>query len=391
MLINKQCFLSNGLRPTELLNKRHLRLPLLFSQDCFLPLALPGSDFALLTISDLSLVSRTLLSALTMKLAVVATAVVSLFSTITSAWDVSPECLRRRQLSASNETVQFLTDEEGPVEKSGPYHEIVDRSGLNVTNKNLRGSGMVAAHRELEDVDYFQIRMYWEEGYCWQEENFERPWCWECEGSSCGKNDMIVTMKCKSTSKQRFVYEEVKSNGMVIGGKIKPYTRQDLCFERTRVNAYQLKTCDSNTNQIIVGFALDGRFELHPYGIEEKCLTQHHHPKSNEVIRAEFCESARSSKTSRWFLYNTKTGSDSGGTGDSSGTSEIRPRGREYCDDHKCDLCEGDCDNDSQCKGNLKCFQRKPYDSVPGCSGGSSDSSGKRLNGRPVGKYDGLY
>jgi hypothetical protein len=32
-------------------------------------------------------------------------------------------------------------------------------------------------------------------------------------------------------------------------------------------------------------------------------------------------------------------------------------------------LCEGDCDNDSDCAGALKCFQREATEVVPGCPG----------------------
>ena len=32
-------------------------------------------------------------------------------------------------------------------------------------------------------------------------------------------------------------------------------------------------------------------------------------------------------------------------------------------------LCEGDCDSDSDCSFGLKCFQRSGYTPVPGCSG----------------------
>lgn len=32
-------------------------------------------------------------------------------------------------------------------------------------------------------------------------------------------------------------------------------------------------------------------------------------------------------------------------------------------------LCEGDCDNDKECTGNLKCFQRDGYTTPPGCDG----------------------
>ncbi len=32
-------------------------------------------------------------------------------------------------------------------------------------------------------------------------------------------------------------------------------------------------------------------------------------------------------------------------------------------------LCEGDCDSDSDCTGNLICYQRSAGQSIPGCSG----------------------
>jgi hypothetical protein len=35
--------------------------------------------------------------------------------------------------------------------------------------------------------------------------------------------------------------------------------------------------------------------------------------------------------------------------------------------------CEGDCDNDNQCAGDLKCFQRDDRTAVPGCSGPGVD------------------
>ena len=38
-------------------------------------------------------------------------------------------------------------------------------------------------------------------------------------------------------------------------------------------------------------------------------------------------------------------------------------------------LCEGDCDNDGDCKGELLCFQRSEFTKVPGC-----DGEGRRSN-----------
>ena len=31
--------------------------------------------------------------------------------------------------------------------------------------------------------------------------------------------------------------------------------------------------------------------------------------------------------------------------------------------------CQGDCDHDNDCDGDLLCFQRDRYETVPGCSG----------------------
>ena len=39
----------------------------------------------------------------------------------------------------------------------------------------------------------------------------------------------------------------------------------------------------------------------------------------------------------------------------------------------KLDVCEGDCDGDDDCKGDLVCFQRDGYREVPGCLGKGDD------------------
>lgn len=37
------------------------------------------------------------------------------------------------------------------------------------------------------------------------------------------------------------------------------------------------------------------------------------------------------------------------------------------------DKCQGDCDVDADCKGNLICFHRQAYQSIPGCQGGDTN------------------
>ena len=40
---------------------------------------------------------------------------------------------------------------------------------------------------------------------------------------------------------------------------------------------------------------------------------------------------------------------------------------------YQCGLCEGDCDGDSDCAGDLVCVQRNGFDVVAGCSGSGGD------------------
>eukprot|EP00980_Cylindrotheca_fusiformis_P011317 scaffold2611_cov70-Cylindrotheca_fusiformis.AAC.2 len=67
----------------------------------------------------------------------------------------------------------------------------------------------------------------------------------------------------------------------------------------------------------------------------------------------------------------------SGGSSDGSRTDYCYDKGSgiELEVKYPLGLCKGDCDSDSDCLGDLKCFQRDPYQSVPGCAGGSSDGS----------------
>lgn len=147
-----------------------------------------------------------------------------------------------------------------------------------------------------------------------------------------------------------------------------PYTRPDLCWTRTRVNAHQLKPCGDNRYtdergrdiQIIIGFDPDGPTELHPNGILDKCMDNHHHPKPNELIRAGKCDEARANKTSKWMAINKSTEARDDPTPTPSPPKDtviqrsgslprVKALGKEYCDDHTCGLCEGDCDVSLSC------------------------------------------
>lgn len=77
----------------------------------------------------------------------------------------------------------------------------------------------------------------------------------------------------------------------------------DLCVARKRRDVY-LEKCTGDKEQLWDGFDAEKEFELQPAGKkDDKCLTQHHHPKRGERIFAEKCETARKTKTSLWTVY----------------------------------------------------------------------------------------
>ena len=320
-----------------------------------------------------------------MELALESLFAIALLSPFASAWNVDPRCPPpppERRLVPD----KFL-EEDGlsPDENMVPLNYESDGNHRN----GLRGPD--TTHRKLEDVTFFRVKMYWQEGYCWQEEWEEREWCLECQGASeCRDGDYLWIKECDDDPQQKFIYESVSGTG---GGRLKPHERQDLCWERTRDNARQLKPCSSDANQIIKGIKYDGPFEMVPYGAarENDCLTQSHHPKNEEIVRGELCEIARNDKTSEWIMIDKGTGRSEGGGGGgdvgggdggggSSGSDTVNNKGQEYCDTNECGLCEGDCDNDSQCRGDLKCFKRNGYQKIPGCKD-SEDKHGKCLQG----------
>ena len=48
------------------------------------------------------------------------------------------------------------------------------------------------------------------------------------------------------------------------------------------------------------------------------------------------------------------------------------PDYQKCTDTEKCGVCQGICEKDSECKGDLKCFSRTGTETVPGCSSSSS-------------------
>jgi hypothetical protein len=201
--------------------------------------------------------------------------VAALFGTLTNAWNEDSRCYRRRA-SDPKETDQNLV-----IEKSDQVAS--PEKGL------FRGS---EDERQLQQWT-FMLKMYWEEGYCWQEEWRERKWCLKCEGSNCNEDDYLLLDECSwNDNEQWFVYESINADENWI--KLKPWTNPDLCFTRSGVNAHTLKPCgddylDSSGRdaQILIGFRENGEFELHPNGRSGDCLVNEHREYRSQLLVIE--------------------------------------------------------------------------------------------------------
>ena len=144
----------------------------------------------------------------------------------------------------------------------------------------------------------FKLKMYWEEGYFWQEETFERKWCMRCRDGSCDNGDRIYIETCSDDGVERFDFNYVDSDEV----QIKVHGT-DLCMERSDKSVY-IRSCDSGNAQQRWWAAAGGfdeyRFEISQVSASNLCVTQRHHPKSDELIHMEPCTLPRSSDTSYW-------------------------------------------------------------------------------------------
>jgi hypothetical protein len=143
----------------------------------------------------------------------------------------------------------------------------------------------------------FRIKMWWQEGYYWQEESFERKWCFQCR-SSCNVGVEIAIRECSnSNTKFQFV-----GSGQV---QVKVVDK-DLCMELMSDNVkITLQKCSSSSRQKFTDGPGDfngQKFELQTVAVAG-CLSQPHHPRDGEIIRRQGCDGARADTTSYFNKY----------------------------------------------------------------------------------------
>lgn len=175
---------------------------------------------------------------------------------------------------------------------------------------------------QSQAIQQQQLRLYWELGYNWQDEYFERKWCmmWEYDGHPrtgmcwygleerpCNPDEVYVS-KCSADPRQRFDLILLPSHEGIEETFMIKVPSKDSCLQ-LNTKAIHLRPCDEQSPlqhwTTINGSVSGKRFEIVPVARPTHCVTQDHHPKAAEVITLQRCSIARSPLhlTSFWTLY----------------------------------------------------------------------------------------
>ena len=172
----------------------------------------------------------------------------------------------------------------------------------------------------------FQLRLHWEKGYYWQESRDEMFYCMECadcdeystgdgrdgdcrsRGSSsarCREGHLVWIEWC---NRRDFQFEIIQHYGT--GNQVRVHGT-DLCFSTVNNRYLELRVCNqSDALQLWSPISDTKKFELRPFGQrnwsrdDAVCLSQQHHPKSEELVGLHSCAEARQDETVYWTEYH---------------------------------------------------------------------------------------
>ena len=165
--------------------------------------------------------------------------------------------------------------------------------------------------RNLQASITFNLKLYWQPGYCWQREYIERKWCLQCHGSasSCEQDSNLFINTCNPYEPlQRFEWIQLgvdPARQYQNQGLIKVATG-NLCLQQTLPGIFRLRECNQyDINQGFSGFNQYGPFQLRPAHADNigDCLTQDHHPTPGEELITQPCSVAIQDRTSYWQVY----------------------------------------------------------------------------------------
>jgi hypothetical protein len=171
-----------------------------------------------------------------------------------------------------------------------------------------------------------RIKMYHEKGYFWQCDNvcddsdpskdFDPRWCLQCDGTTCQDNEFAKVRTCDASPSQTqntmFMLVPTSSSGEEV--RIQA-ANSNMCLtvtnykDRTNKRNTRMKPCGTSNSQIwwtggFGNFLSSSKFEIHPRGDPNYCLTTPHHPKDGEDSRVEKCAFARKDVSNWWIKFS---------------------------------------------------------------------------------------
>jgi len=154
----------------------------------------------------------------------------------------------------------------------------------------------------------FRLKMYWEEGYDWQQSSREKFYCMECEGNCREGNDVEIGHCGFESEDILWQHRNMDDNGetqLQIVGTNLCMDMVDDSGDAISARVVSLMECDDSRDaqrfRAQNGDWDDYRFELETDGGD--CISQEHHPKKNEDLYEQSCSNARGDDTSYWVKY----------------------------------------------------------------------------------------
>ncbi|GKY90745.1 hypothetical protein MPSEU_000047400 [Mayamaea pseudoterrestris] len=154
----------------------------------------------------------------------------------------------------------------------------------------------------------FALKIYWQPGYKWQGETFERKWCMRCnnDNPSCSAGNRIYITNCDiDTLTTEWIFNYV--SGDVFQVKVST-SNNCLTVPDDDKEPIIVDTCDSsNDHQLFRAqngqAAWGSHFELNPVWASDGCVGDTHHPKYGETVYVWKCETSRKWTTNAWNFY----------------------------------------------------------------------------------------
>lgn len=145
----------------------------------------------------------------------------------------------------------------------------------------------------------FRLKLYWEHGYYWLKEFWEREWCMQCDGDSCGVGDKIFIHYCSDKSSW-FLLKNLQNGSTQL-----QIAASNLCLQLLNNTDIFVEQCDSKavSQKYVAGEgSFNGaKFELITVS-QGGCLRPPHH-NDGQLIVQDTCVKARSSNASFWMKY----------------------------------------------------------------------------------------